>query len=181
MKHIVKYLRRTALAAILGFMCLLLVAFIVPTSWLFSQQRDSKNCEELCRMLEVRLVIAKMELVDGESRTVVVPNFLGADTCVITKAYTPPSYSELTELGISSKAARDISHPTMTEGCDLFFLKDDRIICEMHTRYAYSAPKVLACDTGAQIKLTVQFDPAYADGEREIHPAARTMLITKIE
>jgi hypothetical protein len=180
-KHLVKYLRRIILAVILGFMCLLLVPFIIPTSWLFTQERQSKGCEEFCRMLEVRLVIAKMELVDGESKIVVVPNRLRADKCVITKPYGGPSYAELTALGISPKAARVISHPIMTEGCGIFFLKDDKIICEGHTRYAYSAPKVLVCDIGAPIKLTVQFDPAYADEDWEIHPTAKIMLITKIE
>jgi hypothetical protein len=134
-------------------------------------------------MLEVKLVIAKMELVDGESKTVIVRNLVDADKCVVTKAYTPPSYAELTALGILPKAARVISHPTMTEGCDVFFLKDDKIICETHTGYAYSAAKVLVSDIGTQIRLTVQLDPAYADVDRdwEVHPVARIMLITNLE
>ena len=187
--------RRIVLAGILGIMSLpLLVFYVVPLSWLLpAKEKKSPLCEEFCQVLDAELLSLRLEDRGriGESRTIILENSLEADTCIVTKTYSSRSYSELRELGIPKKVAKRLCYPHMTEGCDFFLLRDDKIVCEAHTYHAYAAAKVLVSDIGPQIRLRVELAPAniLMDPNKteidpnmtEIDPKDGILLITDIE
>jgi hypothetical protein len=148
------------LIGILAIPSVILLAFVLPTSFLLNllHLEKSKLCDDFCQQLEHELIYANEQLDEVHREAVVsLANILKADTCVIVKSYSSTASSTLIQHGISRDVANEIT-PNMAEGLDLYLLKDDRIICHAHSFIADANSDLLVSQAGEHILLTVKSD-----------------------